>query len=139
MKLIVYFDASFSPKTKKAGLAFIIKDANEKTLLKSSKKISCKNSFDAELRALNKAIGYIIDRQSKYYLPQGCTIIIYGDNQGVIDLSNKMTFAKKIHKGFMGGFLKNVQTLRETNNVVFKWISRNHNKEADKESRIIFY
>lgn len=139
MKLIIYFDASFSPKTKKAGLAFVIKDENDKIIFKSSKKISCKNSYDAEFRALNKALKYIIDCQSKYYLPQGCSIIIYGDNQGVIAISNKMKFAKNIHKGFMAGFLKNIETLKDTNNVVFKWISRNYNKEADKESRIVFH
>ncbi len=135
MILKINFDASFMPNSKISGISVIIKNGGDKLILKSSKRVSCKNSNEAELRALNKAIGYINDRQLKNLLPKKCHIKIYGDSQAVIEISKKQKKMKGVEIGLMSSFINGLKVLNKNNDVLFLWIERKNNMEADHEAR----
>lgn len=137
MRIDVYCDASFYSETKIAGLAIIIRDENQRCLLKTCKKITCYDTTAAELRAVNKAVGYLLDRQMKNLLPLDCTITIRSDSMGVIKRINNGQNIRNVDKGIMAGLYRNIKFLRTSNKVKFYWISRKHNKEADKKSKDI--
>lgn len=135
MVLKIYFDASFLVQSKEAGVSIIIKNEYGKLILKSSKKIKCNNNIEAEFRALNKAVGYINNKQLNNLIAKGCLIEIHGDCLSVIETSKKLQIIKGVEKCQMIGFLKELRILKSNNKVVFKWIRRNKNVEAHKESR----
>ncbi|MCX7745572.1 MAG: reverse transcriptase-like protein [Clostridia bacterium] len=130
MIIEVYFDASFIAETCVAGISVVIKTDGGKLILQSSKKVLCKSSSEAEFRALNKAVGYINNKQSKGLFAKNCHIKIYGDNQGIIEIAKRMRSMKGIEKGLMHSFLKEINTVKKNNRVVFLWILRNENIEA---------
>jgi ribonuclease HI len=137
MKIKIYFDASFIPETKASGISVIIRNENGTLILISSKKVKCKNSNEAEFRALNKAIGYLNNRQSRNLIPKGCFIKLYGDNQSVIEIARRSQRMKGIEKSLMLNFLKELGILSNNNTVIFKWIKRSKNLEAHQNSKLL--
>lgn len=137
MFLKIFFDASYKHETNLAGISIIIKNKKGEVILNSSKKILCKSSSEAEFRALNKAISFINNRQFKNLIPQKCNLNIYGDCQSLIEISRLFRHMKGIDKGLMINYLKEIKTLKKNNYVSFRWIRRNENKEADRESRCV--
>ncbi|AOT68297.1 ribonuclease H family protein [Geosporobacter ferrireducens] len=83
MNIRCFFDASFHGEQKKAVIAILIKRTNDKLILKSLKVIQSHNNVEAEFRAINKLISYIIDKQEKGFIPTSLNISIYGDNEGI--------------------------------------------------------
>lgn len=138
MVLKIYFDASFLLQSKEAGVSIIIKSKYGKLILKSSKKIKCNNSIEAEFRALNKAVGYLNNKQSNNLIEKGCIIEIHGDCLSVIEAAKKLQKLKGVERCQMIGFLNELRILKSNNTVIFKWISRNKNVEAHIESRVKF-
>lgn len=136
MILNVYFDASFNLKTKTAIIAVRINNTKKNVFI-SVKKISCDNSTEAELRALNKIINYINVKQGSGLIPLNCKIIISGDNKSVIDCVNKQRCIKCIEKSIMVNLLNRFTQLKKTNSVKLIWISRKYNIETDKLTRSI--
>lgn len=135
MDLKINFDASFIPETRISGISVVIKTSDDKYILRSSKKVICNNNIEAEFRALNKAVGYINNKQGKGFLPKNCRIMIYGDNKTLMETSAKMRKIKCIEKGLMSGFLSELTRIKENNEVVLIWILRNENKEAHSVAR----
>lgn len=136
MILNVYFDASFNIKTKTAVIAVRINN-NKKNVFISVKKISCNNSTEAELRALNKIINYIDVKQDSGLIPLNCKIIIRGDNKSIIDCMNKHKQIRCVEKSIMVNLLNKFTQLKKSNSVKLIWINRKKNNETDKLTRSI--
>lgn len=136
MLLNVYFDASFNFETKTAVIAVRINNT-KKNIFVSVKKISCNNSTEAELRALNKIINYIDVKQNSGLIPINCKIVIRGDNKSVIDCMNKNRHIRCIEKGIMVNLLNRFTQLKKSNSVNLIWIRRKYNYETHKLTKTI--
>lgn len=134
MVLTCFFDASFHKDEGKAIIAVLIKRNNDKLILKCSKVIQVHNNTEAEFRAINKMIGYIIDKQKKEIIPTNLNILIYGDNEGVVSSINRKRKIRTTDGGLFTDFIARWEKLNNTNSVALCWIDRKNN-EADSLTR----
>ena len=133
-KYICYFDAS--QKENNAAIAYIVKNAENKTILQSSKTIECNSSHIAEAKALTELLGNLSNKNDECLMPKKSEITIYGDCRGVIDfIKNRTKYTNCKYKETYNPILYYYLKLKEDNVIALKWIRRTKNKEADAIAR----
>jgi len=129
--ITAYFDGSCMPTNPgyTGGIGAII-FKNDKLLKKISMPIQDETLISnnvAEYEAANSVMEYLLDNNLKDE-----SILIYGDSEIVINAINK----KKPSKGICAeNSLKALNLVKNFKSIIFKWIPRERNTEADKLSK----
>lgn len=129
-KLSCYTDASFSSKSL-AGIAYIIIDAESKEMMvRSAKKITCKDSCDAELRALHQGLVQIRKMGQQGGLAEDVEIKVHCDNRSIVDAVNGE--CKILRYSIMSSVLEEFRNIGTQHGIQLLWIARKENQLADK-------
>ena len=126
-----YFDGSNTSQGR-AGIGYVIKDSENNTIIKNSKKYKyCSSSYLAELLALLE-----LSLELKRLKPKGM-VIIYGDNKSIIDrmkalylYGNLNRRPRSLSRRVAVKIIRNLKSIHKFH-PYFSWLPRERNLEAD--------
>ncbi|WRS28255.1 hypothetical protein U6B65_03750 [Oscillospiraceae bacterium MB08-C2-2] len=149
MRIDVYCDASYYPKGDIATIGVVVY-MDGSLQLRSGKEIPASSNIRlCELRALNKAIGYIDTKQRTGYIPFSQTIRFHCDDLTLVEgiQKAKATLAMQnrpeklpdylAENELLYGLTMQLMRLEKNNFVTLFWISRDGNNSAHELSNEI--
>lgn len=129
-RLSCYTDASFRSKSL-AGIACIIIDTEtKKSVVQLSKRVTCKDSCDAELRALHQGLVQIRKMEQQGQLAECVEIKVHCDSQSVVEAVNGECRIPKYSS--ITSVLEEFSSIKSQHSIQLIWIERKENQLADR-------